>query len=276
MPPERPDASTPDLPLDAIRSAAQAAADAAARVTLAHFRARGLGVDNKDAGGFDPVTVADRDAETAIREVLAQLRPDDGVVGEEHGRRDGTSGINWIIDPIDGTRGFISGTPTWGTLIAATTGAGVPVYGMIDQPYTGERFEGDRARATLSGPRGTVPLSTRAGVLLADAILFSTFPEVGTPRDRAGFEAVAARVRLTRFGMDCYAYALVAAGHADLVIEAGLSNYDVAAPVAVVEAAGGIVTDWQGGPAWAGGQVLAAANAALHAEALAILRDYAG
>ncbi|MCR9127403.1 MAG: histidinol-phosphatase [Rhodobacteraceae bacterium] len=249
-------------------------ADAARAVILPYFRQARLGTENKDAAGFDPVTLADRAAERAMRDVLADLRPDDGIWGEEFGRSEGPSGRMWVLDPIDGTRGFISGTPTWGVLIALTEGAG-PVLGMIDQPYIAERFFGAKGEGWCVGPQGRSALRVRDTRDLAQATLFTTFPEVGTPGDRAGFDAVAARVRLVRYGMDCYAYALLAAGQVDLVIEAGLNAYDIQAPVAVIEAAGGIVTDWRGGPAHMGGQAVAAASPALHRAALDLLRPFA-
>ncbi|MFC6688415.1 histidinol-phosphatase [Jhaorihella thermophila] len=245
-------------------------ADAARAATLPWFRRQGLRAEDKGSAGYDPVTVADRAAERAMRDILARHRPDDAILGEELGNTQGSSGRTWVLDPIDGTRGFISGTPTWGVLIALGTPECV-ILGIIDQPYTAERFVGAPGVAAVSGPFGTDPLGTRRGSTLADAILFSTFPEVGTPQERAGFEAVADKVRLTRFGMDCYAYALVAAGQVDLVIEAGLKPYDIQAPIGVIEAAGGIVTDWRGGPALQGGRVIAAANQRVHAEALDIL-----
>lgn len=249
-------------------------ADAARAVILPYFRTVGLQADNKLDAGFDPVTAADRDAEAAMREVLARRRPDDGILGEEHGAKVGVSGLTWVLDPIDGTRGFISGTPTWGVLIALSDDTG-PIYGLIDQPYIGERFEGGLGRAELVGPSGRRALRTRATERLADATLFTTFPEVGTDLDRAGFGAVAAQTRLARYGMDCYAYALVALGQADLVIEAGLNSYDIQAPIAVIEAAGGIVTNWSGGPVHDGGRAVAAANETLHAAALELLKPYA-
>jgi len=247
-------------------------ADTAREVILPHFRQSGLKTLNKDASGFDPVTIADRAAETAMRDLLAIHRPDDGIWGEEFGITQGNSGRQWVLDPIDGTRAFISGTTTWGVLIALTDGNG-PSLGVIDQPYTRERFIGAPGIARMIGPFGTVDLATKQTGTLDRAILFSTFPEVGTTAERAGFESVAAQVMLTRFGMDCYAYALLAAGQIDLVIEAGLNAYDIQAPIAVIQAAGGIVTDWQGRPADQGGRVLAAATPALHAAALAILRQ---
>lgn len=261
-----------DLPADDLIACAHAMADAARAAILPYFRSASLVTDDKGVGRFDPVTEADRASEAAMRAVLARLRPADAILGEEEGAQPGTSGLTWVIDPIDGTRAFMSGTPTWGVLIALCDASG-PVYGLIDQPHIGERFEGGFGRAQVAGPRGTTSLSTRGTAQLSDATLFSTFPEVGTALDRAGFEAVRDRVRLTRYGMDCYAYALVAAGHVDLVIEAGLAAYDICAPIAVIEAAGGIVTDWRGGPVHAGGRALAAANAQIHAAALAILKD---
>lgn len=260
-------------------------ADVAGATILPYFRQPGLEAENKEVNGFDPVTIADRAAEQAMRVVLGEHRPKDGIWGEEYGQTPGTSGRVWVLDPIDGTRGFISGTPTWGVLIALSDENG-PTLGMIDQPYTGERFVGKPVNgrvsgldggpnvAEMTGPQGRIALATKTTATLDQAILFTTFPEVGTLADRAGFTAVAERVKLARYGMDCYAYALLAAGQIDLVIEAGLNAYDIQGPIAVIEAAGGIVTNWQGGPAHQGGRVLAAANVELHTAALAILRGF--
>ena len=248
-------------------------ADAARTPTLAHFRTAALVADSKGDAGFDPVTVADRAAERVMRDILAKERPDDAIFGEEYGQTTGTSGLTWVLDPIDGTRGYISGTPTWGVLIAVGDAAG-PVYGIIDQPYIGERFAGGFGQASLTGPMGQAALTTRAPRALDQAILLSTFPEIGTPAEMRAFQAVSRSVRLTRYGMDCYGYALLAAGQVDLVIEAGLNAYDVQGPIAVITAAGGIVTDWAGGPAHDGGRVLAAANTQIHAAALAVLQKH--
>jgi len=256
-----------------LMATAHAMADAARGVVLPYFRSAGLAAENKLADGFDPVTEADRAAEAAMREIIAAHRPEDGILGEEFGPKTGNSGLTWVLDPIDGTRGFISGTPTWGVLIALADRDG-PFYGIIDQPYIGERFEGGLGRAQLDGPHGTRALTTRTGVTLAEATLFTTFPEVGTATDRDGFNRIRDRARLTRYGTDCYAYALLAAGQIDLVIEAGLNAYDIAAPIAVIEAAGGIVTDWRGGPVHEGGRAVAAGCAELHAECLKILSDF--
>jgi histidinol phosphatase-like enzyme (inositol monophosphatase family) len=246
-------------------------ADAARQTTLRHFRTAGLGTENKLAGdGYDPVTAADRETEAAMRAVLARTRPADAVLGEEYGAEAGTSGLTWVIDPIDGTRAFIAGSPTWGVLVSVRDATG-PLFGLIDQPYIGERYAGGFGIAEMTGPRGGAALSTRPPRRLSEAILFSTFPEIGSPEERAAFERLAGAVQLTRFGLDCYAYALVAAGHVDLVVEAGLNAYDIQAPIAVIEAAGGIVTDWEGRPVHDGGRVVAAANAKVHAAALEIL-----
>lgn len=246
-------------------------ADAAREATLLHFRSDALTADNKEVARFDPVTVADRLSEERMRAILARRRPQDSILGEEFAPVEGTSGLTWVLDPIDGTRGYLSGTPTWGVLISVRD-AGGPIYGIIDQPYIRERFEGGLGRAEVNGPMGRKALITRAARPLSEAILFTTFPEVGTPEEGAAFRRVAPKARLVRYGTDCYAYALIAAGQIDLVIEAGLQAYDVQAPIAVIEAAGGVVTDWEGRPCHNGGRVLAAANAEIHAEALALLR----
>lgn len=245
-------------------------ADAARAATLMHFRSSALSADTKEADRFDPVTVADRLSEERMRAILARRRPQDGLLGEEYGAKAGTTGLTWVLDPIDGTRGYLSGTPTWGVLVSVRDETG-PIYGIIDQPYIRERFEGGFGRAEVNGPMGRAPLRVRPPRRLAEAILFSTFPEVGTPDEGAAFRRVAAGAKLVRYGTDCYAYALVAAGTIDLVIEAGLQAYDVQAPIAVITAAGGIVTDWEGNPAHDGGRILAASCPELHAEALALL-----
>jgi histidinol phosphatase-like enzyme (inositol monophosphatase family) len=245
-------------------------ADAARKATLRHFRMAALVADSKEAARFDPVTEGDRESERAMRAIIARRRPQDGVLGEEYGGVAGTSGLTWVLDPIDGTRGFLSGVPTWGVLVALCAGE-TPVYGVIDQPYIGERFSGGFGTATLAGPVGTRLLATRGPRALGQALMLSTFPEIGTAAEHAAFRRVADRMKLVRYGTDCYGYALVAAGCVDLVIEAGLQAYDVAAPIAVVQAAGGLMTDWQGRPCPQGGQVIAAANAEIHAAALELL-----
>jgi len=265
-----------DIPeFDALCRTAHLAANAGGEAALSHFRAAGLATDDKGgAAGFDPVTAADREAEAAIRAVLIGARPDDGIMGEEQARRPGSSGLTWVIDPIDGTRAFISGLPTWGVLIGLDDGDRGRI-GIVDQPFTGERFAGclgpDAPRASLIH-RGTErPIGVRPCRGLDGAILFTTAPQIFSAEEAARFARLAARARLTRFGIDCYAYALLAMGQIDLVVEAGLAAYDIAAPAVLIRAAGGIVTDWQGGdPRW-GGQVVAAGDPRTHEAALEVL-----
>ena len=251
------------------RGFAEQLADAASAAITPYFRAS-LEVEDKGGRLYDPVTVADKAAEDAMRERIQARYPDHGILGEEAGVAVGSSPLTWVLDPIDGTRAFMSGAVTWGTLIAVNAGA-APVLGLVDQPYLGERFMGGLGRAAMRRNGSERALATRACSDLTGAILYSTFPEVGTPAERAGFERVRDQARLTRYGTDCYGYALVALGQADLVIEAGLLAYDVQGPQAVIEAAGGIFTDWKGRPAHQGGRVLAAGDARVHAAALALL-----
>ena len=256
---------------DVLIETAHAVAEAARGITLPFFRSRDLATENKRPADFDPVTLADQQAEQAMRAVIDERRPADGILGEEFGAKPGTSGFTWVLDPIDGTRGFISGTPTWGTLVSVRDATG-PLFGIIDQPYIGEQFCGGLGLSHLIRNASVAPMGVNPAATLSDAILFTTFPEVGTPADGAAFRALSQKVKLTRYGMDCYAYALLAAGHVDLVVEAGLNAYDIQAPIAVIQAAGGIVTNWEGGPAHDGGRAIAASNAALHAQAMHILQ----
>lgn len=257
---------------DELLDVAHELADVARKATLSYFRNPHLVTDNKECDGFDPVTAADRATETAMRDVLQRRRPQDSILGEEYAPITGESGLTWVLDPIDGTRAYISGTPTWGVLIGLRSNDQA-LLGIIDQPYIGERFVGGFGQKMVSGPHGVAELHTRPARDLSQAIIFTTFPEVGSDFERRAFHALAGKTQLTRYGMDCYAYGLLAAGHIDLVVEAGLKAYDIMAPIAVIEAAGGVVTDWAGGPVLDGGRALAAANAEIHAAALAILQD---
>lgn len=246
-------------------------ADAAGGVIRPYFR-RPLAVSNKGGGDlFDPVTEADRAAEAAIRDLIRSAFPEDGILGEELGEIAGKSRFRWVIDPIDGTRAFIAGLPLWGTLIALEE-EGSPVLGVLDQPFLNERFIGEGGRVTLQDAQGTRVLKTRACARLADAVICTTHP---IAHFDAGQLALFARVeracRLSRYGGDCYAYAMLAMGFVDVVMEANLSAWDVAAIVPIVNGAGGVVTDWQGGAAHRGGSLLASGDARLHAEALRLI-----
>ena len=253
-------------------SVAHELADVARVETLKYFRQPALSVANKEQTSFDPVTEADRASERAMRDILAKRRPNDGILGEEYGTSAGTSGLTWVLDPIDGTRAYISGTASWGVLIGLDAGDG-PVFGIVDQPFTAERFIGGFGLSEWQRGAEKRAMKTRNCATLSETILYTTFPEIGTPAEGAAFKAVSQQCKLTRYGLDCYGYALIGLGMIDLVIESGLLAYDVQGPIAVVEAAGGIVTNWQGGPAHNGGQVIAAGDARVHAAALEILNQ---
>ena len=244
-------------------------AAAAAAETLPRFRQQGS-IVNKLSAGFDPVTEADRESERAIRRVIKQDFPEHGILGEEHGREEGDSHHLWVIDPIDGTRAFISGLPTWGTLIGLTVD-GDAVAGLMSQPFTGELFWANGSGAYYEGPGGDRRLSTRATATIAEATMFTTTPALFTGEGRRRYDALEAKVRLARYGTDCYAFAMLAAGHADIVVDAGLQPYDIVALIPIIERAGGVVTTFDGKPAENGGDILAAATPELHAAATAIL-----
>ena len=177
---------------------------------------------------------------------FSERRPQDGILGEEFPDVIGVSGLTWVLDPIDGTRGFISGTPTWGMLIGVNDGT-QPVFGIIDQPFTAERFIGGFGQSVLQHNGHEQALKVRSCTSLQNAVLFSTMPEVGTESETELFNKVAEKCKLTRFGLDCYAYALLAMGQIDLVIEADLNIYDIQGPLAVVEAAGWYCDQLAGG-----------------------------
>ena len=245
-------------------------AAAAARETLPRFRLQNE-VVNKLADGFDPVTEADRQAEKAIRALISEAYPDHGILGEEFGAERADARNVWVIDPVDGTRSFISGIPLWGTLIGLTEG-GRAVAGMMAQPYIGELFYATGAGSFHEGPHGATALRTRATTDLSKATMCTTTPRFFQGERKAAFERVEGWVRLSRYGTDCYAYAMVAAGQIDLVVETALHPYDIVALIPIIEQAGGVITTWDGGPAEQGGDIVAAANAELHAKALEALR----
>ncbi|WP_022964324.1 histidinol-phosphatase [Halopseudomonas pelagia] len=236
-------------------------ADASARAIMPHFRAA-LDVSNKGEQLYDPVTVADRAAERSMRELIQAVYPDHGILGEEEESFTGTSPLTWVLDPIDGTRAFITGLPLWGTLIALNDGQR-PCLGVMNQPFTGERFSGSAQGTWLNGR----PLRTRACSSLAEATMMATSLEIFTTRQQRGaFDHLAHQAQLVRFGGDCYAYCMLAAGLVDVIMEASLQPYDVQALIPIVEGAGGKMTTWLGGDAQHGGLVLACGDPQLHDE----------
>jgi myo-inositol-1(or 4)-monophosphatase len=245
-------------------------ADAAGAVIRPYFRKR-IDVIDKGKAVFDPVTAADKGAEEAIRALIKRERPEDGILGEEYGEEAGTSGRVWVIDPVDGTRAFITGQTQWGTLIALNEG-GAPVLGILDQPVLRERFVGTVGGAFLQSPAGKSRLQVRACARLGEAVLMSTNPwDYFSQSEQQMFRSLSQASLLTRFGGDCYAYGLLAMGFVDLVVEARLKPWDIQALIPVIEAAGGVVTDWSGAPCPDGGRVIAAGDARVHTQALKLL-----
>jgi myo-inositol-1(or 4)-monophosphatase len=247
-------------------------ADAAGAAILPHFR-KPLRVDDKGVdGAFDPVTAADRAAERAIAKRIAATYPTHGIIGEEFGARDAGARYRWVVDPIDGTRAFITGYPLWGSLIGLLDGD-KPLLGIMDQPFTGERYwAAQRSSHVRTGQARARRLATRSCPKLSAAMLATTHPDLFAPGVEAeGFARIKAAVRMTRFGGDCYAYCQLAAGHLDLVVEAGLKAHDVVALLPIIERAGGVVTTWDGAPATDGGRIVAAGDPRLHEAALRLL-----
>jgi inositol-phosphate phosphatase/L-galactose 1-phosphate phosphatase/histidinol-phosphatase len=238
-------------------------ADVAAAQSLKHFRTP---LDIITKADQSPVTLADRAAETAMRAVLASALPEDGIYGEEHGQERLGARRVWVLDPIDGTRSFITGSPLWGTLVGVLEGERI-VLGMIDMPVLGERWIG---QAGLGARRNGTPVRASDCTRIAEARIVTTSPDIFSPADWKAFDALSRRCAMRRFGGDCYGYAQLAGGTVDLVVEAGLQPYDYLGPAGLIEAAGGVVTDWQGRPLGlrSDGRVVAAATRELHRQAV--------
>ena len=259
----------PEIDYARIEATLLAAAEAAAAHTLPLFRT-GLAVDNKLSAGFDPVTEADKGAEKVIRAINAEAFPDHAIIGEEWGTT-GESRYTWIIDPVDGTRAFISGAPVWGTLIGFAVD-GVATAGLMSQPFIGETFLAVPGHSRYERGGLTQPNRVSGLTDLGPARVFTTTPKLfNTPEFLRKWHAVEAATRLQRFGMDCYGYALLASGHADLVIEPYLNTYDIAALVPIIREAGGAIACWDGSEPTAGGNVVAAASQALLDQTLELI-----
>ncbi|HTO63210.1 MAG TPA: histidinol-phosphatase [Bradyrhizobium sp.] len=239
--------------------------------TILPFFRTSLSIEDKSKNhNFDPVTEADRAAEAVMRRLIKASFPQHGIVGEEFGNEREDADYVWVLDPIDGTKSFIGGFPIWGTLIALLHN-GTPVFGMMHQPFIGERFSGDNGSANYKGPSGERRLTARRCASLDEASCYTTSPLLMNAADRAAFGRVEQAARLTRYGGDCYSYCMLAAGHLDLVIETGLKSYDIAALIPIIAGAGGIVTNWEGGPAKDGGRIVAAGDRRVHEAALKLL-----
>lgn len=242
------------------------------RAILPFFRTSLPAEDKSRGGAFDPVTEADRAGEAAMRHLIKRTFPTHGIVGEEFGAEREDGEYVWVLDPIDGTKAFLAGLPVWGTLIGLTR-QGAPCYGMMHQPFTGERFYGDGGGAHYRrGEAGEEKrLRTRRCAGLQDAVISTTSPKLFEERERAAYERVEAGAKLARYGCDCYAYCMLAAGHVDVVIESGLKPHDIAALIPIIEGAGGAVTSWDGGSAARGGSVLAVGDRRLQGAILDLL-----
>jgi histidinol phosphatase-like enzyme (inositol monophosphatase family) len=247
-------------------------ADAADAVTLPLFRsALAVDVKTERAGDVDPVTEADRGAERAMRAAIEAAFPDHGIAGEEYGTVRGDARAVWHLDPVDGTRQFVAGVPLWGTM-AGLVVEGRPRLGLVSQPFTGERFMGGPQGARHRDRTGERAMRTRRCASLKDATLFTTSPHLYAPEKAQAYDRLRLSCRLTRTGIDCYAFCLLALGFADIVIETGLQSYDIVPLVPIIEAAGGIVTDWSGRPGVMSGDVIALGDRSMLPATVAALR----
>jgi histidinol phosphatase-like enzyme (inositol monophosphatase family) len=237
---------------------------------LPFFRS-GFSITNKALGGvFDPVTEADRAGESAMRHLIKRSFPTHGIIGEEFGDEQVAAEYVWVLDPIDGTKAFMAGLPLWGTLIGLMRNR-TPAFGMMHQPFTGERFFGDGGSASYRGPQGERRLMTRRCGAIAEATISTTSPRMFAGETLAAYERVERETRIARYGCDCYAYCMLAAGHIDIVVETDLKPHDIVALIPIIEGAGGIVTTWDGGPAANGGSIAAAGDRRLHDAVLRLL-----
>jgi inositol-phosphate phosphatase/L-galactose 1-phosphate phosphatase/histidinol-phosphatase len=252
--------------LDAFLALAVDLANAAGAAIRPYFR-QPLTVDDKP--DLSPVTIADRAAEAAMRQLIVERFPAHGIIGEEYGREREDAEFVWVLDPIDGTKSFISGVPLFGTLIALAQNSR-PILGIIDQPISRERWIGAVGHPTT---HNGIPVRTRLCPDLAAATIYATTPDMFVGEDTANFARLAGRAKLVRYGADCYAYGLVALGFIDVVVEASLKTYDFAAMSPIVEGAGGVATDWQGRQLSlaSDGRVLIAGDPRVHKAALASL-----
>jgi myo-inositol-1(or 4)-monophosphatase len=251
-------------------------ADASGAAIRPYFRQRIEVLHKEGRHAFDPVTEADRGAERAIRAIIERERPHDAILGEEYGEKPGTSGWRWVLDPVDGTRSFITGRHEWGSLIALEKD-GVPLLGILDQPVLGERFLGVNGRSVLLQDGARLPLTVRACEDIGQAVLCATDPSAYmSAGQQAAFARVKAKARMTRYHGDCYIFAMLAMGFIDLIVEGPFRHWDVAALIPLVEGAGGLITNWQGAPWRDGDPLLAGGDARVHGQAMALLKAGGG
>lgn len=258
---------------DRLIAFANCLADASGAVIRPFFRQRIAVAHKPGLRAFDPVTEADKGGERAIRAIIEHDRPDDGILGEEYGEKPARNGMRWVLDPVDGTRAFITGRHEWGSLIALEDKE-VPVLGILDQPVLGERYLAVNGRAVLLEGEKRTPLKVRECAGIKDAILCATDPSAYfTPDQQAAFARVKAHARMTRYGGDCYLFAALALGFVDIIIEAGFNRWDVAALIPLVEGSGGTITSWSGGDCRDGKTILACGDSRVREEAIKLLKS---
>ena len=260
--------STPDW-AELTRFAIALAHESAAAI-LPYFR-RNTAVEVKEGPVWDPVTEGDRAGERAIRAMIERHYPDHGILGEEYGAKEGRSALSWVLDPVDGTRSFVCGMPTWATLIGLSF-EGRPVLGLMNQPVVGDMFYGNPDGAWHDYRGATSPIATRKGIALARAAIGTTAPELyRSEENQRRFQALRAKAQLTRYGGDAYFFCMMAAGHIDIAMDCGLQPYDITPLLPIVTGAGGVAAEWTGGDIAKGGNVITAGSRALLDEALAVM-----
>jgi myo-inositol-1(or 4)-monophosphatase len=255
---------------EALLDTAHRLANEAGKVTLQHFRTQ-ASADHKGGSAFDPVTAADRGAEAAMRTIIERTFPAHGISGEEYGAINEGADFVWTLDPIDGTRAYILGLPVWGTLIGLQH-KGKPLLGLMDQPFTGERFWSDEKAAWYRGPKGLMRCRTRPCASLGEAFLAATTPDMFEGPDETAFNRLSKAVRMRRFGGDCYFYCMLALGHIDIVAEAKLKPFDILPLIPIIEKAGGVVSRWETENAAPRGRYIACGDPSLLDAALSLLR----
>ena len=237
-------------------------ADESAKITMSFF-CKDLKIDNKSKEGFDPVTQADKEAEKVIRSILKKEFPNHGILGEELEKYGSDKGFHWVIDPIDGTRAYISQIPLWGTLIALNDGK-EPIFGLVDQPFLEKRFFGFNDESFMIRNKKKVFLRTSNTINLEESVMTCTDPFLFNSDEKRLFEKLISKVKMRRFGLDCTGFCLLASGQLDIVIEARLKPYDVQALIPIIKGSGGKITTWEGGDPSNGGNILATCNDKLH------------
>ena len=246
----------------------------AGKITIGYFK-QNLIIENKDENFFNPVTVADKSAEKKIREMIEKLYPNDSIIGEEYGRKSGSTDFTWIIDPIDGTKAFISGIPTWGILLSLVENS-KPIMGVIYQPFTGELFWGGFGKAfkkinlKSDDPQSLIVRKCRS---LANAVVATSSPTIPNQLFQTSLDEIMRLSKLDRYGLDCYAYAMLADGCIDAVIEFGLQEYDIRAPEAIVLSAGGIISNLDGSYPLTGGDVIASGDPRVHEQIIKVFSN---